>query len=314
MNHNLIQQSENNPSNFSLYPLRTIFTSCTTIDATEITFPLHGENYFDYGIRIVASCDGILCLTAWPDSEAITVLWNPSIRKYNILPPLEENIRPRYKYVHTVYGFGYDNITDNYKVVAVSRDVCYSGGIYKTQTQVKVHTLGTNSWRLIDEFPFGSSGDFSIGPGKFVSGAINWLVFNSNSTSFSIVSLDLGTESYQEILKPDYGQQGVKMGNILILGVLSDCLSLISRRDIWLMKEYGNRNTWTKFATIHGSYLYGEILYNSEDDQVLLEFMMDLFNSKLVVYNSINDTLKSLDIKTNRRLSIYVESLISPCS
>ncbi|RHN50770.1 putative F-box domain-containing protein [Medicago truncatula] len=320
MNHSLIQQSENNPSDFSIYPLRTFFTSCTTIDATEITFPLHGENYFDDRISIVAFCDGIFCLTVGPYRESIAVLWNPSIRKYNILPPLEENQRFRDTYVHTVYGytvygFGYDNIRDNYKVVAVTFYNCNSSGIFKTQTQVKVHTFGTTSWRLIDEFPSGSFGEFSVRPGKFVSGTINWLVFKHNSTLCSIVSLDLGTESYQEILQPDYGEETVE--RIRTLGVLRDCLSLISGQDIWLMKEYGNRNSWTKFATVpQGSSFNREILYTTEDDEVLLEIIMHLSRSKLMVYDSTNDTLKSLDIKTNGngRLSIYVESLISPCS
>jgi len=291
MNHNLIQKSENNQSDFSLYPLRTIFNGCTDDDAEEIKFPLRSGNYFYNGIDIVASCDGILCL-AWPCSGSIVILWNPSIRKYNISPPL--------KHFHTGYGFGYDNITDNYKLVAVT-------DIFKTQTQVKVHTLGTNSWRLIDdEFP--CFGDLSIGSGKFVSGTINWLVFICDSTLWSIVSLDLGTESYQEILQPDYGKETVE--RVTTLGVLRDCLSLIRGQDIWLMKEYGNRDSWTKFATVPHlgfRYYHEDVLYISEDDQVLHELAL-----KLVVYNSINDTLKSLNIKT--KAMIYVESLISPCS
>jgi F-box interacting protein len=320
MNHNLIQQLGNSPSDFSLYPLRPIFTSSTTTNTTEIMFPLHNGNYFDDSIRIVASCDGILCSTVLLYNGSITVvLWNPSIRKYNILPPLGKKLGTRYNYFQMEYGFGYDNITDNYKVVAVSMYKCYSSGILKTQSQVNVLTFGTTSWRLIDEFPFGSFGEFSDAEGKFVSGTINWLVFKRDSTLQHIISLDLGTESYQEILQPEYGEQGVKMVRISTLGVLRDCLCILRGRDIWLMKEYGNRDSWTKFATVPHlgwyNYYLEDVLCISEDDHVLLKFKA-MYELKLAVYDSVNRTLKSLDIKTKglMRPKIYIESLISPCS
>jgi len=63
---------------------------------------------------------------------------------------------------------------------------------------------------------------------------------------------------------------------------LKDCLCVLagcgSRRvsDIWHMKEYGKRESWTKLASVPNmgySEYYGNInkvLYISVDDQVLL--------------------------------------------
>lgn len=65
------------------------------------------------------------------------------------------------EYGHTTYGFGYDSINDIYKVVAIFFYLCDNGVV---ESQVKVHTLGANSWRLVQ-------GDFPVPNGsslKFV--------------------------------------------------------------------------------------------------------------------------------------------------
>jgi len=109
------------------------------------------------------------------------------------------------------------------------------------------------------------------------------------------------------------------MVNSLALGVLRDCLCLLRGQEIWLMKEYGNRDSWTKFATVPhlGCYNYlNDVLYISEDGQVLLK-CFTWFELKLFVYDSIKGTLERPDIKriNDLRLSkIYAENLVSPCT
>lgn len=242
-------------------------------------------------------------------------LWNPSIRKSKELPSLENQ---RQKGSYTIYGFGYDHFSDNYKVVAV---FCYefgsTGGTTSYKTEVKVHTLGTDCWRRIQEFPSGVPFDDS---GKFVSGTLNWLASGSASltSSWIIVSLDLGNESYQELLQPDYGGVAVVT---LTLAILRDCLCILAHSgtfsDVWLMKDYGNRESWTKLFRVPymgnpDSFPYTKALCISEDDAVLLEFQ-----SKLVLYDSRSGTFKIPDIQDIHGWvvpEVYVESLISPCS
>jgi F-box interacting protein len=62
----------------------------------------------------------------------------------------------------SLYGFGYDHVTNNYKVVGVSLN------------EVSVYTLGTNFWRRIQDFPSHSRANDRSG--VFVSGTINWFV------------------------------------------------------------------------------------------------------------------------------------------
>ncbi|XP_061359681.1 F-box/kelch-repeat protein At3g23880-like [Gastrolobium bilobum] len=286
-------------------PLPSLFNTLTPI-ATQLQYPLNKRNHFDL---IVGSCDGILCLAI---DQSCALLWNPSIRKFKKSPSLENQ---RQLGSYTIYGFGYDHFTDSYKVVAVFCYECDSGGATVYKTLVKVHTLGTNYWRRIQEFPSGVPFDES---GKFVSGTVNWLASATSSSSWVIVSLDLGKESYQELLQPDYG--GVTVLT-LTLGVLRDCLCILSHSDtfsdVWLMKDYGNKESWTKLFSVPymgnpDSYPYTKALHISEDDQVLLEFQ-----SRLVVYNSRDGTFKLPEIQSINSWvvpDVYVESLISPCS
>jgi hypothetical protein len=70
------------------------------------------------------------------------------------------------------YGFGYDSITDDYKVVVISFYIMLNDDV-TDKTEVKVNTLGTNFWKNKQEFPFSTSD--CIASRKFVSGTINRL-------------------------------------------------------------------------------------------------------------------------------------------
>ncbi|MCI34763.1 F-box protein, partial [Trifolium medium] len=65
--------------------------------------------------------------------------------------------------------------------------------------EVKVHTLGTDSWKNVSEFPFAIVSFQDLG--QHVTGTINWLVF-AGIKRF-IASFDLGNECYREVLLPD---------------------------------------------------------------------------------------------------------------
>ncbi|MCH90448.1 F-box family protein, partial [Trifolium medium] len=156
------------------------------------------------------------------------------------------------------------------------------------KTEVKVHTLGTNFWTSIHEFPFGGIPvELS---GKFVSGTINWLaskVWPRKNPCF-IVSLDLRNESYQEILQPDYGE------------------------------EYGNKESWIKLFTVSRmSNALTKAIYIFKNDQVLLE-SIGAWYKKLIVYDPRSDTFKfkkrSAYNPSDIPPEVCVESLLSPWS
>jgi len=291
------------------YALDSIFTNITS-NFIQSEYNLsnevrtYGKLYF-----IIGSCNGIVCIA--DNHNGLVILWNPSTKKIKQLPLYAKPIGTL-----TTFGFGYDSLNDNYKVVVVLDylvlDEDYS---FFNKNQVKVHTLGTNIWRTIQDYPFGGL-LVPVMKGEFVSGTINWL-FSEESSECPrfIVSFDLATESYQKISPPNLG--GVDVCDLLALGVLRDCLCVTSGVDVWVMKEYGNKESWTKLFTIpcmkdpSKPEVFAKALYTFEDDQVLLKFMND-FDLNLVLYNPRRGTLKAINFKYTPE--VCGESLISPCS
>ncbi|XP_058774293.1 F-box/kelch-repeat protein At3g23880-like [Vicia villosa] len=159
--------------------------------------------------------------------------------------------------------------------------------------------------------------------GIFVNDSVNWLTRESDSRAQYIVSLDLEKETSQKLSLPDV--HFTTSYTSTTLGTLRGCLSLLSRKvkfsDVWIMKEYGNENSWTKLLTVPhtvecGFSGYNRALYISENDKVLME-CTELGINSLVVYDSINNTFKISKFQNNIRSEmvtqeVYVESLISP--
>jgi F-box interacting protein len=102
-----------------------------TTEGTKINFPLSLNND-EYYTHLVGSCDGLLCLAQGPYPNQ-AVLWNPSIRKFKILP--SPNF-PHQKFGMRAYGFGLDHLTCNYKVVAIFKYKCDNSNVYKSQVKV----------------------------------------------------------------------------------------------------------------------------------------------------------------------------------
>lgn len=85
--------------------------------------------------------------------------------------------------------------------------------------------------------------------------------------------------------------------------------------DVWVIKEYGNKESYTKFLIIPylmecilKPYHFAKPIYMFEDDQVLLEFIR--FGLTLILYDLKDITCQSIEFQNI--LEICVESLISP--
>ncbi|KEH32867.1 putative F-box domain-containing protein [Medicago truncatula] len=283
------------------YPLNSVFTDVTTNHITQHEFPSDRYVYF------VGSFNGIICLATDYGGFVTVELWNPSIRKFKELPSLGKQQNP-YQ-VLMMYGFGYDAIFNDYKVVVILKHT----DNFVDSHELKVHTLGTNVWKSIQKFPF----DYDVRQpsGNFMHGTINWLVSSKNKNPPLIVSLDLKNESCKEISLP--AGYGVDAYKYLQLGVLRDSLCIVIGHDVWVMKEHGNQDSWTKLFTIscmrnfnkcHATF---KVLHMFEDGQVLLKYRKRL-TWKLMFYNSRNGTFKFT--KVENMFEVCIESLISPCS
>ncbi|KAG5549737.1 hypothetical protein RHGRI_014887 [Rhododendron griersonianum] len=246
------------------------------------------------------SCNGLVCIMV---TGYIMYVWNPATRKSTELPVI--------KMLNTVFnnkcGIGYDDSIDDYKVVVI-----LSAHVDRViQNRVEVYTLRTDSWRRIGDCPHSLAGSDS---GIFVSGVLHW---TSRDSNWIIVSLDLAKETYGEVLQPDYDRVCcLDLG----LGVLSGCLCLLRQyddcADVWVMKDYGIRESWTKLIAI--PYLtptddaYSIPLCILKNNEVLVDNGMHLVRycpkDAKFSYPKIQNCFASFSAYP------YVESLVSPNS
>jgi len=242
----MLTSTKNNSDELLLLdsPISSVF-STSRVRQTQHIHPIHRENGYNPPLRSwfldVCSCDGILLFTV---DHHLPLLWNPSIRKFNKLPPLDKNHRLRDPFPS--YSFGYDHFIDSYKVIVISF-------VGKRINEVRVYTLGTDFWRRIKDLP--SSHRFR-GSGMFLSGTVNWLAYDdSNGYKLRVIgSLDLEKESYQK-LSTLYSEK-----DYWTLGIFRDCLcfsvcSFNLIMDFWIMKEYKNKESWTKLCNVNVSYV-----------------------------------------------------------
>ena len=114
----------------------------------------------------------------------------------------------------------------------------------------------------------------------------------------------------------------------MTLGVLRDCFCISANStfvflDVWIMKEYGNKESWTNLHRVpymedRVLHHYTKAMYIFEDEQLLMSFYkfesFESYKLKLGVYDSKNGTLEISEIQNIRDPQVYIESLISPCS
>lgn len=119
-----------------------------------------------------------------------------------------------------------------------------------------------------------------------------------------------------EVPKPNYEGED----NPFELGVLGGWLCVVdhlkSRSDIWVMKEYGVKESWTKLfvvPNVPGEFFFHsfELLCYTKDG----ELVMVLNSNLLVFYNPELNSYKRIGIPQTCRsfhAAFYVESLVSP--
>ncbi|KAL5560424.1 hypothetical protein UlMin_036635 [Ulmus minor] len=211
-------------------------------------------------LRVESSHKGILCVSDGP----CVYLWNPTIRETRKLPKLCS-----WECQKLPFGFGYDPSMDDLKVVGLwerSSDNLFQGAVY---------SLRNDYWKTIEVGDMFSS---TLGPHRVmfahlgkqcpvvVNGFLHWLFYyldtsSSGSTTpyTAMVTFNLREEGFAlEILPENLKLKAHAFGNLF------GCLSLLSCgfdqiAEIWVMKEYGISESWTKQFSINLAGYYTPI-------------------------------------------------------
>ncbi|XP_025621477.1 F-box/kelch-repeat protein At3g23880-like [Arachis hypogaea] len=215
---------------------------------------------------IIGSCNGLLCLLD-DELEDRAILWNPCTGLTS--QPLK--IGGIFHYC----GFGYDHVNDKYKLLGI---VIKKSG----ESVTRIFTFGPKSnWRTIQDFPYrlldrDNKASVVGRTGRFVSGTgtLNWLLRGRRSSFVAVLSVDLVKETYSQFSAPSRDSDDDR-SVFPRLDILGGCLAVCyetkkTHWTLWLMKEYGVPQSWTKLAIIR----HHPLLINSRLNYVLRPMYM----------------------------------------
>ncbi|XVF87854.1 hypothetical protein PTKIN_Ptkin18bG0154300 [Pterospermum kingtungense] len=322
-----LSRSSQTRSNLNII-LKGLHLYTVEFDALDNAVPLEYPLSYAAGTEAFGSCNGLL---AFRITEKNLALYNPSTRQFRKLPvseidtPPGESCKSRYVF----YGFGQDLKTNDYKVVRMVQfskidDEDDEG--YFFDYEVKVYSLKNDSWRKITKLPHYLRFMFQFfyhllhrrGYGVVAAGVLHWVMpprieFGLRNR---IVGFHLGTEEFVEVPQPECADRDY----LLDVGVLEGCLCAICNFDqvtvdVWVMKEYGVKESWTRLLSIKKTRAINTLTflrplaYSEYRDKVLLE----INNQKFVWYDLQKKKMRSVKIGGSLGTfgaEVYVGSLV----
>jgi len=278
-----------------------------------------------------ASVNGILCLSqeCFRDKATI-VLWNPATTEIKVVPhshlpyeSIEFNASP--------LGFGYDHITDDYKVIRFAEYPIYFEGNWISLPKWKkdmfdcgifskghvlsmdkpfweIYSLKSNSWRKLDciDVPAPWYSHHAL----YLNELCHWLGSNQIMASFNF-----SNEIFITTPLPSLDSKCSKWGKInlvLLNGSVAFICSLVDYFHIWILGEVGVKESWFKlfvvgpvpcFRDLIGVGIKNAIFYINKDDEIS---WFDLCTQRI---EEIGVKVQSLRLKN--QIVIYKESLLS---
>jgi F-box interacting protein len=191
-------------------------------------------------LEIKGSCRGFIFFHC----SSTFYLWNPSTGLHKQIPLSPNDSR----YVCYLYGFGYDQLRDDYLVVSIYYD---SSVVDRNYSRLEFFSLRDNMWKELEgtHFPYLNANEYNPGAGFLFNGAIHWLAFSCDLLYDVIVAFDLIEKKLLDIHLPDdfiFDHDP----NYYDLWVFGEFLSLWAMDEatveIWVMKEYKVHSSWTK--------------------------------------------------------------------
>ncbi|KAK3019074.1 hypothetical protein RJ639_004361 [Escallonia herrerae] len=271
-------------------------------------------------MTIIGCFNGLVCLSDdyhYGYVEEL-FLWNPSIRKVLPLHPLRVGFRSHGPFSHAI-GFGYDPLTNDYKVVRIVHLECDEDG----PAEVDVYSLNTGKWRNISRHS-GLGLQYHVeerGTQAFVNGAVHWVAFQRRSDERPyrslIVSFHMGDEMFRTLELPSALSNAYIGFQVVVnresLSLVENCK--VDKYEIWVMKEYGRVNSWTKVITVDVNARFDTVVALRRKGEILMVTNW----GNLASLDPMDNSVKNLGIHTSRdsesrrllHVDAYIESLVS---
>jgi F-box interacting protein len=303
------------------------YFACPSSDFIELHCP--HKRFTKQFLSIVGSSNGLVCLLDDDPSNSghdiVPLLWNPSIHKSIFLPSPGVKFPPFC--TPQFLGFGYDPKTEDYKLVRLEyKDEVDDEVLKPYQSLVHIYTLRTGVWRTITS---PCPGARLIIPYQFLSvfvnGAVHWLAHtdydNIDYQTFVILSFDIGDEIFREMALPksleeadEFNSRVAVLGGSLafVKSAIDDSNHYETCYSLWMMKEYGVAESWTKLFDIDAGVQISRVVGFAKIGEVLVT---NAGNGKLLSYNPSSRWTLTIHIHAKSSsfyLDTYRESLVLP--
>jgi len=163
------------------------------------------------------------------------LLFDPCTKESMIIPKVHRECSfAKCVFDRYVRGFGYDHSVDDYKYVIIVFRVL-----------VRVYSLGTNTWKRVQDFPYCRLGCES---GTLLNGgALHWVISKRKESESLLIGVsDLVEEEFRDAPPP------LAVKNFYTFQVFGGCLCILpggilnKHNDFWAMN--GKRESWIKFG------------------------------------------------------------------
>lgn len=231
---------------------------------------------------LVNSCNGLLCLSGVEKDDPIWVC-NPILGEYITIPPASEG-----RNLGSFIGLGFCPATKRYKLLQTFHPkVKWSGNDY---LDAEIYHMDTGTWKSIGYAPCAL-----VVPSfnSFLRGCLHWVPSSGSSPDY-IFSFNFETEEFGSVAPPPcLDATKRQISDYIRLGTVEGCLFVCvfgdSRKfDLWVMKEYGVKESWTKQFVIENLYprqsrydFYEPVKFLSNG-----EILMLYNDSEVVCYNT----------------------------
>ncbi|XP_021724185.1 F-box protein CPR30-like [Chenopodium quinoa] len=278
---------------------------------------------------LVDSCNGLALLVphAYFNSDFSFVVYNPVLGQdpnafIEIQRPQGFHLRPyQLSYDNHSFGFGYVSSHKDYYIVAIELPRCLT----RPEVVAFVYSFKTREW-TIKETPRKDQKNRLVLQdhlikriGILVNETLHWSVAVETKYKF-IVAFDLASQGEFTRMELPYDGFGKGVLFAFSLCCLNDCLCVWGRTDqieeleMWMMKEYGVQESWTKLFTYRSVSNYCRNFFGLTSSGRVLVFY-SRYGHELMLADFSRDPPETLLVPNfvdKVYIVDYVQSLVSP--
>ncbi|KAK2431667.1 F-box/kelch-repeat protein [Trifolium repens] len=262
-------------------------------DRFENKFKLNWPNPFleentNFSIRYFGSANGILCLSyigLYNYRDRRIVLWNPTIKKFKVVPPGHE---VEFGASATLYGFGYDRIADDYKMIRhVKRQPLFQhlhNYVLSNKNSWalpfwEIYNLRSNSWRTLDvNIPnsnIGIESPLNCNLQVYTNGMCHWVFdyFEGSLVSFDLNKEMVSITSVPSCITLYWPKLTLLNGSVALVSSPKKATTF----HISILGEIGVKESWIKLFIVEqscvgfsiGVGMKGKIFINKIDNEIV---------------------------------------------